>query len=110
MRYSSGPREDKWSSIDGMYRSEDEARAGAAEIASKPQPIVWVAMPALSKTPIAWLVTFIILSNESRDAKYHVQPCYGGQIGWNDDRDIIAIYPTLDLARDFAASKGFPDA
>lgn len=110
VRYGTGPRKNKFSTIYGMYRTEEEARAGAAEIASKPRPVLWVPTPSLSKTPIAWLVTFIILSHESGDAKYHVESCYGGQIDWNDDRDVMAIFPTLALAKEFVASKGFPDA
>ena len=110
VRYDSGPRDDQWSTIYGMYRSEDEARVGAVEMAANPPPILWQATPPFYDTPIAWLVTFIILGHEAGDAKYHVEPCYGGQIGWNDDRDVMAIYPTRVLAEAFAASKGFPNS
>ena len=79
-------------------------------MATNLRPLFWEWTPPFYDTPVAWLVTFIILVHETGDAKYHVEPCYGGQIGWNDDRDVMAIYPTQKLAQDYAASMGFSRA
>jgi hypothetical protein len=107
VRYRSGQREDKWSMICGMYLTEAEAHAGAIAMKSTPRPTV--SPPRRSGEPIAWLVTYIILMHETGEAKYHVEPTTSGEISWNDDRDVMAIFPTRELAEAFAALTGHYD-
>ena len=90
-----------------IYRTEQDAREA---VVSAHETYTYSAGPVQPRKPtyeniIAWLVTFIILSNESGDAKYHVQGTSGGQLRWNDDRDVIAIFMSQSEADAWAAAK-----
>jgi hypothetical protein len=104
-KFGSGPRKDPWTPIRALYESKTEALQYAKRKAGiLPKNGVWP-RERPGETPIAWLVTFIILMQETGEATYAVQPCFGGTVGWNDDRDVMAIFPAEALAKEYAASE-----
>jgi hypothetical protein len=43
--------------------------------------------------------------HETGDAKYHVEPAWGGELRWNDDRDVMAHFETQEEAETWASSR-----
>ena len=104
--FGGGELEDPFGSdLAGIYRTEADAQdavARAHETFDQPG----FQAKVLYDAPIAWLATFIILNNETGDAKYHAEPNHGGTLRWNDDRDVMVIFATSKEAEAWVAAHG----
>lgn len=102
--YYGNPVTAKWvRKVTAIYRTEREARSAIEELAGRNAWDNWH-HPRLYETPVAYLVTFIILIHESQESIYCAEATFGGQLYWNDDRDVMGIFATYEEAQDYADS------
>jgi hypothetical protein len=106
--FHGGPFEDPFAKeVQGIFLTEAEAREHAPELLATRAQLVSPTgyPPGLYPEPIAWLVTFIILIQDTGEAKLLVEPTFGGECRWNDDRDVFAIFQTRAEADAYAAAR-----
>jgi hypothetical protein len=111
--YDGGPIDPPFSKhVQGVYRTENEARCVAAALADHRPGIITTRplRPYADNHPIAWLVTYIIICHDSGESTYYVEPAWGGLERWNDDRDVMAVFETGDEAEAWAQQKNGPSA